>query len=65
MSLQIPHRDKANGASAATKAVILVGFCNENVLKGAMLTGETGWWALKRNSIQAIVPGSAKGERLP
>ncbi|PMD65466.1 putative mannose-1-phosphate guanyltransferase [Hyaloscypha bicolor E] len=43
MSLQIPHRDKANGASAATKAVILV-----------------GWWPLKRNSIQAIVPGSAK-----
>jgi hypothetical protein len=39
MSLQIPHREKANGASAATKAVILVGFCNENILKGATLTG--------------------------
>lgn len=34
MSLQIPHREKANGASAATKAVILVRSAKKTCQKG-------------------------------
>jgi hypothetical protein len=37
-------------------------FCRENFSKGAPLIPVTGRWPLQRNSIQAIVPRSTKGE---
>lgn len=35
MSLQIPHRDKAAGSHAATKAVILVSVAEEDIRRAA------------------------------